>query len=185
MCILCFVCNWMFCVSSGRDKSGGVGYAGNTEDGGGNWLWTENVDYCDLLGNSFYFCLFDCVLIAFAVWLDVCFSSSNVCVLMHDSQQQIEMLMKSMAHVAQQEVMCRQITSARVVLAAERDSWYSHQTMVWTICGWISGSDKRCFFSALDQTFSKAYPSSFIFSGYQGFFLQALMVTTHSHLVPG
>ena len=48
-----------------------------------------------------------------------------MCVLMHDSQQQIEMLMKSMAQVAQQEVMCRQITSACVVLAAEHDSWYS------------------------------------------------------------
>jgi len=171
MCILCFVCSWIFCVSSGRDKSGGVSYAGNTEAGGGNWLWTGNVDYCDLLGNNFYFCLFDCVLIVFAVWLDVCFSSSNVCVLMHDSQQQIEMLMKSMAHVAQQEVMCRQITSARVLLAAERDSWYSCQTVVWTVCGWISGRDKRCFYSAQPQTFSKAHPASFIFSGYQGFFL--------------
>jgi len=58
-----------------------------------------------------------------------------MCVLMHDSQQQIEMLMKSMAHVAQQEVMCRQITSARVVLAAERDSWYSRQTLIWTFSG--------------------------------------------------
>jgi hypothetical protein len=48
-----------------------------------------------------------------------------VCVLMHDSQQQIEMLMKSMAHVAPQEVMCRQITSARIVLVAERDNRYS------------------------------------------------------------
>lgn len=48
-----------------------------------------------------------------------------MCVLMHDLQQQIEMLMKSMAHVAQQEVMCRQITSAHVVLAAECDSWDS------------------------------------------------------------
>jgi hypothetical protein len=36
----------------------------------------------------------------------VCFSNSNVCVLMHDSQQQIETLMKNMAHVAEQEVMC-------------------------------------------------------------------------------
>jgi hypothetical protein len=50
-------------------------------------------------------------------------------------EQQIEMLMKSMAHVAQQEVMCRQITSARVLLAAACDSWYSRQTVVWTVCG--------------------------------------------------
>jgi hypothetical protein len=40
---------------------------------------------------------------------------------MHDSQRQIEMLMKSMAHVAQQEVKCREITSAHVIVAAERD----------------------------------------------------------------
>lgn len=176
MCILCFVFNRMFCVSSGRDKSGGVSYAGNTEGGGGNWLWTGNVDYCDLLGNSFYFYLFGCVLIVFALWLDVCFSSSNMCVLMHDSQQQIEMLMKSMAHVAQQEVMCRQITSARVVLAAERDSWYSRQTLIWTFSGWISDSDKGRFYSALHHTSCKAHPASVVFSGYQGFFLQWLLM---------
>jgi len=81
--------------------------------------------------------------------------------------------------------MCRQITSARVLLAAECDSWYSHQTMVWTFCGSLSGRDKICFYSAQPQTFSKAHPASFIFSGYQGFFLQGLTVTAHSHLVPG
>ena len=54
----------------------------------------------------------------------MCFSNSNVCVLMHDSQQQIETLMKNMAHVAEQEVMCHcsdvcsmcmEVTSACIV----------------------------------------------------------------------
>ena len=142
---------------------------------------------------AFYFCLFDCVLIVFAVWWDLCFSSSNVCVLMHDSQRQIEMLMKSMAHVAQQEVKCREITSAHVIVAAERDG------VLWpigTVARLWSGQSEVQFllwtrdFALLQNSKHLRGPPSLIHIqrvpgvlsvGQSG---QGLKVTAYLHLVP-